>query len=381
MSDTDRLRLARAEGVGPVTYRRLLRRYPDPAEALAALPALARAGGRGTTPVIPTVASAEREIERIVKLRGRLLFVDRPAYPELLGLLDDAPPVLIVVGHAEALGLPSVALVGSRNASANGQRIAELLGHQLAQARRVVVSGLARGIDAAAHEGALRAGLTVACVAGGVDVPYPPEHARLQARIAQEGAVVSELPPGTVPQARHFPRRNRVIAGLALGVVVVEAAMRSGSLITARLAQEAGREVFAVPGSPLDPRCRGSNDLIRNGAHLVESAEDVLVNLPDHPTREGLERDPLFARPRRTPGLPEALAPWPAPDPGAADGSAVRETLLQLLGPAPTSVDELARRCQFSTATINSALMDLELAGRVEALPGNRFALVGEPGP
>ena len=381
MNDITLLRLARSEGVGPVTFRRLLRRYPDPAEALAALPALARAGGRTAPPHIPSVATTEREIERIARLKGRLLFVDRPGYPQLLGLLDDAPPVLIVLGRAEALDRPSVALVGSRNASANGQRIAEHLGQQMTESALVVVSGLARGVDAAAHQGAMRAGITVACVAGGVDVPYPPDHARLHTRIVAEGVVVGELPPGTAPQARHFPRRNRVIAGLSLGVVVVEAATRSGSLITARLAQEAGRELYAVPGSPLDPRCRGSNDLIRKGAHLVESVDDVLANLPDHPSREGLARDPLFARHQPPPGLPEPPPPWPAPEPAGGDTAEARTTLLQLLGPAPTSVDDLARRCQFSTATINSALMDLELAGRVEALPGNRFALVGEPGP
>ena len=382
MSDIDRLRLARTDGIGPVTYRRLLRRYPDPAAALAALPHLAAAGGRAHAPHVPSIASAEREIERIVRLKGRLLFVDQPDYPPLLGLLDDAPPLLIVLGDCAALSRRGVALVGSRNASANGQRLAELLAQELAAEGLAVVSGLARGIDAAAHQGALRSGLTVACVAGGVDVPYPPDHARLLARIAAEGAVVGELPPGTAPQARHFPRRNRVIAGLALGVVVVEAAIRSGSLITARLAQEQGREVLAVPGSPLDPRCRGSNDLIRNGAHLVENVADVLANLPDHPAREGLARDPLFARGAPLPGLTEAAAPWPEPaDPPAAAMSEVRATLLQLLGPAPTSVDDLARRCQFSPAAVNSALMDLELAGRVEALPGNRFALIGEPGP
>jgi DNA processing protein len=381
MSEVARLRLARAEGVGPVTYRRLLRRYPDPVAALDALPRLARAGGRAAAPLIPSVAATEREIERVARLKGRLLFVDQPGYPPLLNLLDDAPPVLLVLGRVEALHRRAVALVGSRNASANGQRLAELLAQQLAEDGVVVVSGLARGIDAAAHEGALRTGLTVACVAGGVDVPYPPEHARLQARIAAEGAVIGELPPGTPPQARHFPRRNRVIAGLALGVVVVEAAIRSGSLITARLAQEANRELFAVPGSPLDPRCRGSNDLIRNGAHLVESATDVLANLPEHPAREGLARVPLFARERPAAPPPEPPSPWVEPEGPVADGAQVRAALLQLLGPAPTSVDDLARRCQFSLATINSALMDLELAGRVEALPGNRFVLIGEAGP
>jgi DNA processing protein len=382
MSDIDRLRLARTEGVGPVTYRRLLQRYRSAAAALDALPGLARAGGRAIPPLIPSAASAEREIERIHRLKGRMLFLGGADYPPLLALLDDAPPVLAVLGEVGALHAQGVALVGSRNASANGQRLAELLAQQLAEARVTVISGLARGIDAAAHLGALRTGRTVACVAGGVDVPYPPEHAPLQTRIvAGGGAVASELPPGTQPQSRHFPRRNRIIAGLALGVVVVEAAMRSGSLITARLAQEANREVFAVPGSPLDPRCRGTNDLIRQGAHLVETAEDVLANLPDHPRREGLARLPGFRQAPPEPALQEPPAPFPPADGSAAEVERARITLLQLLGPSPTSVDDLARRCQFSAATINSALMDLELAGRVEALPGNRFALIGEPGP
>ncbi len=380
--DVARLRLARSEGVGPITYRRLLRRYGDPAAALDALPALARAGGRGTPLAITSADSAERELERVARLRATLLFVDQPGYPDLLALLDDAPPVLAVLGGVAALNTRAVALVGSRNASANGQRMAEQLAHELAQAGVTVVSGLARGIDAAAHEGALRAGVTVACVAGGIDVPYPPEHAGLQARIAAGGAVVAEAPPGTAPQARHFPRRNRVIAGLSLGVVVVEAAPRSGSLITARLAQEASRDVFAVPGSPLDPRCRGANDLIRQGATLVETAADVLGNLTDHPSREGVARLPLFARGPVPSGLPEPTPEWPEAEPPPAHESAsARARLLELLGPSPTSVDDLLRRCQLSAATVMSALLDLELAGRVETLPGNRVALLSEPGP
>jgi DNA processing protein len=382
-ADRDRLRLARSEGVGPITYRRLLRRFGSPAAALEALPGLARAGGRGAPLAVPPPSAAEREMERIARLGGKLLFVDTPSYPPLLALMDDAPPVLAVLGRPEALAARAVALVGSRNASANGQRLAERLAQQLAQAGLVVVSGLARGIDAAAHGGALRAGLTVACVAGGVDVPYPPEHAELQRRIAASGgAVVSEMPPGTAPQARLFIRRNRVIAGLSLGVVVVEAATRSGALVTARMAQDANREVFAVPGSPLDPRCRGTNDLLRQGAHLVEEAADVLAQLPDHPAREGLARLPLFVRDPPPADLPEPPAAWP--EDGVAPPGEVakaREALLELLGPAATSVDDLLRRCHLSASAILSALLDLELAGRVETLPGNRVALVADPGP
>jgi DNA processing protein len=376
----DRLRLARAEGVGPVTYRRLLARYGSVGTALEALPGLAQAGGRSTPLIVPSRQAAERELERIQRLQGRVLFLGDADYPPLLALLDDAPAVLTVLGSTAALCEPAVAVVGSRNASANGQRMAEKLAEDLAATGLVIVSGLARGIDAAAHQGALSTGRTVACVAGGIDVPYPAEHAALQARIAAGGAVVSEAPPGTAPQARHFPRRNRIIAGLSLGVVVVEAALRSGSLITARLAQDAGREVFAVPGSPLDPRCRGSNDLIRQGAHLTERAEDVVENLPDHPGREGLGRLPLFAHgppPEAAEGLEAAEDLVGA---GAGEVALARERVLGLLGPSPTAVDDLIRRCQLSAAAVMSVLLELELAGRVETLPGNRVAMLVEAG-
>lgn len=378
VADTlDRLRLARTEGVGPIAYRRLLRRYRSAAAALAALPDLAQAGGRSTAPATPSRNAAEREVEQLSRFGARFLFVDAPDYPPLLALLDDAPPVLALLGQIAALQPRAVALVGGRNASANGQRIAEDLAAELARGGLCVVSGLARGVDAAAHAGALAAGLTVAVVAGGLDIPYPPEHADLQRRIAESGAVLAELPLGTAPQARHFPRRNRIIAGLGLGVVVIEAAPRSGSLITARLAQEAGREIFAVPGSPLDPRCRGSNDLIRQGAHLTETAADVLDNLPDHPSREGLSRSPLFAR-GDTPGFAEPPA-WEEPAEPAAGLQHARRQVIEMLGPSPTLVDDLVRRCQFSAAAILAVLLELELAGRVEMLPGNRVALVSGP--
>ena len=380
-ADLDRLRLARTEGVGPITYRRLLRRFRSATEAIGALPDLARAGGRAAPLTVPPVATAERELERVHKLGARLLFLNEEAYPPLLALLDDAPAVVTVLGDIRAFAPRAVALVGSRNASVNGQRLAETLAQELAAAGLAVVSGLARGIDAASHEGALRGGLTIACVAGGIDMPYPPEHAALQQRIVDHGgAIVAEMPPGTAPQSRLFIRRNRIIAGLSLGVVVVEAAIRSGALVTARIGQDANREVFAVPGSPLDPRCRGANDLIRQGAHLVETAADVLSHLPDHPGREGLSRLPIFARGPAPEGMAEEFPPWPeTPDTSVPDISA-HEILLQLLGPSPTSVDDLLRRCQLSPATVMSALLDLELAGRVEALPGNRVALLSEPG-
>jgi DNA processing protein len=370
----NRLRLARTEGVGPVAYRRLLARFGTAGAALDALPGMARNGGR-IGMELASADAARREVEQVRKLGGRLIFLDDSDYPKILALLDDAPPVIAVYGDAAALSERAVALVGSRNASANGQRLAEAMAADLAQAGLVVVSGLARGIDAAAHQGALRTGRTVACIAGGFDTPYPAENAALQARIAEGGAVVAEAPLGTAPQARHFPRRNRIIAGLSVGVVVVEAALRSGSLITARLALENNRDVFAVPGSPLDPRNRGSNDLLRQGATLTETAADVLEHL-----RDGIARADLFAP--ATPGLaepPPALEP--APDLPASDLARVRRELLDLLGPAPTAVDDLIRRCQLSAAAVMSVLLDLEIAGRVEALPGSRFALLAEPGP
>ncbi len=363
-------RLARTEGVGPIAWRRLLTRYGSVTAALAALPRLARAGGRESPPAIPTAAEANQELDRLAKLGARLLVLDQPDYPPLLAMLDDAPPVIAVQGDVALLSARSVAVVGGRNASANGQRMAETLGADLARSV-AVVSGLARGIDAAAHNGALATGRTIAVVAGGLDMPYPPEHVALQARIAETGAVVSEAPLGTAPQARHFPRRNRIVAGLALGVVVVEAAQRSGSLITARIAQEAGREVFAVPGSPTDPRSRGANDLLRQGAILTETAADVLDNLPQHPIYPGLLATDVPA----PPGLAE---PRPDPPDDSLDLPHILSQVLDLLGPSPTAVDDVVRRCQFSPAAVMVALLELELAGRLELLPGNRVALLSD---
>jgi DNA processing protein len=372
----DRLRLARTEGVGPITYRRLMAQFASATEALLALPELARAGGRPHPPTIPSPREAERELAALRKLGGRMLFVGDEDYPAMVALLADPPPVLSMLGDAAALRGRAVGIVGARNASANGQRMAEALAADLAAQQLVVVSGLARGIDASAHVGALHVGLTVAAVAGGLDQPYPAEHADLQARIAARGAVISEAPMGTAPQSRHFPRRNRIIAGLSLGLVVVEAALRSGSLITARLAQQADRELFAVPGSPLDPRCRGSNDLIRQGAHLTESAEDVLANLPDDPRRLGLERSPAFARADRG-GFADTSDPWAVPAESDLDLGLVQAELVGLLDAAPTPIDELIRRSRYSPGAVMASLVQLELALRVEILPGNRVCRLG----
>ncbi|WP_215753535.1 DNA-processing protein DprA [Acetobacter sp. P5B1] len=273
------LRLARTESVGPRTWRRLLSQYHTAEAALEALPRLPQ---RGRVPlVIPSQDSILREIEATLLMGGRILTLLDADYPFLLKEIPDAPPVLSVLGDVAALSKPGIGLIGARNASSSGLRLAESLATELVEAGVSVVSGLARGIDTAAHKGALhRQGLTVAAIAGGLDKPYPLQNAHLQAEIAEKGAVVTEAPLGTAPLNRHFPRRNRLIAGMTLGCVVVEAAPKSGSLITARLVGEYGRELFAVPGSPLDPRCRGSNDLLRNGAVLTETVADILPHLP-----------------------------------------------------------------------------------------------------
>ncbi len=367
----DRLRLIRTEGVGPLTYRRLMARFGGVAQALAVLPELARAGGRAATK-IPSRGDVERELTQLSKIGGRFIFVDTPEYPEFLADMADAPPVLAVLGDIKLLSTRCVGVVGARNASANGMRTAEQLAMDLAQQKLTVVSGLARGIDAAAHKGAMATGRTIAAIAGGIDIPYPPENEKLQAQIAENGCVVAEAPFGTAPMAKHFPKRNRVIAGLSLGLVVIEAAVRSGSLITARMANEAGREIFAVPGSPLDPRCKGSNDLIRQGAHLTETAADVLANLPDHPARQGLARDPLFVHARS--GFAEKPTLWEAAS--EAEMTLGRRKIPDLVGSDPVMVDEIARRCQLSTAATMAVLLELEIAGRVEMLVGNRVARV-----
>ena len=363
----DWLRLIRSQRVGPVTFRQLLSRYGSAAAALEALPGLARRGG-GSLAVYPKAAAA-RELEALEALGARLLGLSEPDYPPRLAALDDAPPLLGVLGHAHLLNRPAVAMVGARNASANGRRLARQLALDLGTEGWVVVSGLARGIDAAAHEGALDGG-TLGVVAGGLDIVYPEENAALYEAIKAQGAILSEMPPGTVPQARHFPRRNRLISGLALGTVVVEAAPRSGSLITARLAAEQGREVMAVPGSPLDPRARGCNHLIREGATLVETAGDIVEALSRQTGPPAQEREP-----------PDYLAGMEG-ELDETELARARRALEELLGPTPVAVDELLRQCQVSPALVRMVLLEMELAGRIDRLPGNRVTMIaGDPDP
>ena len=365
LSDAERLdwlRLARSENVGPITFLALLDRFGSPAAVLDALPALARRGGRRRPIKFCSRAAAERELEAVGALGGRMIALVEPAYPEPLAAIADPPPVLAVRGRADLLLTDSIAVVGARNASANGLHFAERLAADLGAAGLTVVSGMARGIDASAHAGTIKTG-TVAVMGGGVDVVYPKENRSLFERLLADGAVISEAPLGTVPMGRHFPRRNRIIAGLARGVVVVEGAARSGSLITARLALEQGREVMAVPGSPLDPRASGPNRLIRQGATLVESANDVLDALA-----EG-GRSVLGETRQRWP----ADAALGAPEEEEAPADA-RETVAQLLGSSPVPVDMLVRQSRLTPAMVATILLELELAGRLERHPGNRVS-------
>jgi DNA processing protein len=357
----DWLRLARTETIGPITFYALLRRFGSAHAALEAVPQLGR---RDVT--VASRADAERELAALNRIGARVMCWGEPLYPKALEAVEDAPPILTLLGQPELLAAPIVAVVGARNASANGRRLAQDISAGLGEEGIVVASGMARGIDAAAHAGALATG-SIAVVAGGVDIVYPEENRGLYQALAAQGAVVAELPLGTEPQARHFPRRNRIISGMALGVVVVEAAAKSGSLITARFALEQGREVFAVPGSPLDPRCRGGNDLLRNGATLTENAVDVVTQLgpllrgapfipPNRPVRE--RELPLMAPPARPPS-------------GAIDDDSGLDLILEILSPTPVAVDEVVRQCHLSPAAVATLLLELELAGRVERHPGN----------
>ena len=328
----------------------------------------------GARPVaVMTRREAQAELAAIDRFGGRLVCWGEPFYPAGLAAVEDAPPVLTVLGPPDRLDRllrgPIVAVVGARNASANGRRLARDLAAGLGESGIVVASGLARGIDAAAHIGGLESG-TLAVVAGGADVVYPEENRGLYDALRREGAILAELPLGTEPLARHFPRRNRIISGLALGVVVVEAAAKSGSLITARYALEQGREVFAVPGSPLDPRSRGTNDLLRNGATLTETVGDILTQLG--PLLQG--HPPLPAQPRLPLRVAPPRPPMPAPAAPASEDAAL-ELIVEKLSPTPVAVDELVRQCQLSAAAVATLLLELELAGRIERHPGNLVSL------
>ena len=360
-----RIRLLRSPGIGPVSYAQLLRRFGTAMAAIAALPDLARASGRAS--VAAPVERIEREIAATRAAGARYLFHDSSLYPALLGQIDSAPPVLTYCGELALAGRPCVGLVGARNASAAAVKLAREFGCALAEKGFTVVSGLARGIDGGAHEGALAAadGGTVGVIASGIDIAYPPQHEKLQERIANEGLLFAEQPAGTQPRGPHFPSRNRIIAGLSLGTLVIEAAPRSGSLITARLAGEFGRELMAIPGSPLEPRSQGCNQLIREGAVLVQSPEDVAELLQG-----------FTGAPRSTFG---GQHPGPSTHDEAPEGEGATDPadLAGLLTTAPVGVDELIRQSGQAPGAVQMALLELEISGRLVRHAGGRVSLAG----
>jgi DNA processing protein len=355
----DRLRLIRSDNVGPRTFNSLLNHFGDARTALERLPDLARRGGASRSGRICSEEEARAEIAAAKRIGVSLVAPGEAAYPPRLATLDDAPPLLGVRGALDVQARPMIAIVGSRNASGAGLKFASQLARDLGDTGFVVISGLARGIDQAAHRATIESG-TVAVLAGGHDRIYPPEHADLLAALLERGGAISEMPLGHVPRARDFPRRNRLISGASLGVVVIEAAHRSGSLITARMAAEQGREVFAVPGSPLDPRAAGTNDLIKQGATLVTEASDVINAV-----------QPILERPT----VLEARESDDEPldfdiDPGE------RQRVVSLLGPSPVSLDDLIRMSGLSATIVRTVLLELELAGRLERHGGGLVSLI-----
>lgn len=351
-----RLRLIRTPHVGPVSWHQLMMRFGSGEAALAALPDLVLRGGAGKVRIAPADV-AEREIARVAELGARHIFSDEADYSPLLREVEGAPPVVVVRGDTAMLRRPCVAIVGARNASAAACRFARQMAADLAARDITVVSGLARGVDTAAHIGAL-GGSTAAVIASGIDIAFPTENARLQEKIAADQLLIAEQPPGAEPLARHFPSRNRIIAGLAQGTVVVEAAPKSGSLITARRAGDYGREVMAVPGSPIDPRAQGCNLLIREGATLIQTVDDVIEAL-----------GPIDARMVREPARGFVAAPA-----GLDAGEGDRRTIAELLGPTPVAVDELVRQSGCAAATVQLILLELELAGRIERHAGAKIS-------
>jgi DNA processing protein len=394
LSDEERfdwLRLIRSENVGPRTFRALLNNCGSARAALEALPELARRGGAARPIRVASAEEIERELEAAGRLGVRFVALCEPDYPPVLRQIDSAPPVLALAGREEALQQPAVAIVGSRNASAAGLTFADRLARGLGRAGYVVVSGLARGIDQRVHAASLETG-ALGVLAGGHAKPYPSEAVPLIERMVEFGAVVSEMPIEWEPRGRDFPRRNRIVSGLSLGTVVVEAARGSGSLITAKFALEQNRQVFAAPGSPLDPRAEGTNDLLKQGATICTSVDDVLASLEPTLSSDvfasleegGGDNEPMWgeqslfgvdpqATPRSRPGE-EFNNPVGACRPSDEGGDA-RDRIVALLGPSPISLDELARAAEASTREVRVAVMELELAGRIEFSGGDRVAL------
>ena len=358
----DWLRLIRSENVGPVTFFKLLERFGTAHAALQALPDLARRGGKKSIR-IAAKGAIEDELASLNDIGAELIAWSEPGYPSLLHHIEDAPPLISVLGHPHLLTKRAIAVVGARNASINGKKFARRIAEALGRGGLMVISGMARGIDAEAHAGALDTG-TVGVLAGGVDIIYPKENTTLYEALKDRGALISEITPGTRPQARHFPRRNRIISGVARGVVVIEAGARSGSLITARMALEQNRDVFAVPGQPDDPRSQGGNRLIRSGAILIEGAENVFETLNGLHAPSLDERE-IFDFKRKIPD-----------NPNDKEVDTARPVIEESLGSESVSVDEIIRNCQLSPAVVSTVLLELELAGRLERHPGNKVSMI-----
>lgn len=362
------VRLIRSENVGPVTFRALINHFGGAEAALAAVPELSRRGGRARPIRLCPADKAEAELERAEQAGAVPLFTIEPGYPTALAVIDAPPPLLYVKGDAALLDRPIVSIVGSRQCSAAGTKLARVFAKELGRAGYVVASGLARGIDAVAHEAALESG-TIAVVAGGIDVVYPPEHEVLQRTISEQGCLITEMPPAFVPRGKDFPRRNRIISGISFGVLIVEAARRSGTLVTARLAAEQGREVFAIPGHPLDPRAEGTNRLLKSGATLVTEPDDLLSALA-----------PLTGA-YPTTSYEEAEAEQTAePAPYAPLSDSDRDRVLAALGTAPIDIDSLVRGTRLEIRQVQVALIELALAGRIER-HGSGFISLSPDGP
>lgn len=371
----DRLRLLRTVGIGPVTFRALLKRFTTAGAAIEGAREIAKANGRKKPLYVPGRHRCEQELESASAFGAAAVFLGEPHYPAMLAATEDAPPMLFTKGNMALAETRAVGIVGARNASAAGLKLTRTIAAEIADAGFAVTSGLARGIDTAAHHAA-QPHRTIACIAGGLDVAYPAENESLQQAIAANGLVVTEMPFGTQPQARHFPRRNRLISGFSEGVLVVEAAVRSGSLITARFAADQGRDVFAVPGSPLDPRARGGNSLIKDGAMLVENAQDILAALPASSPVALPESPPI--RLARTQPLPartaieviHAESSVPKVTPREA------ESLLNLLSTTPVHTDDIVRQTGASTTEVMSAFLELELAGKIARHSGGKVSRI-----
>ncbi len=361
------LRLFRTDNIGPITFYQLVERFGSAQKALLALPELSKRGGRKKPLKAPDEKYIMREYKALKKLGGRIITYADKEYPLALSAIDDAPPVISAIGNIELLNKSCLAMVGARNASINGKKFAYKLAAELGAREQIIVSGLARGIDTSAHQGSINSG-TIAVVASGIDVVYPEENQKLYEEIAEKGLIIAESALGAKPYAAAFPKRNRIVSGIAKGVIVVEATQRSGSLITARLAGEQGRDVYAVPGSPFDPRAAGPNHLIREGATLIRNADDVmeiLMNFSGNALREPPTSIVNFMPPYHD-------------NQNEQPPEKAQEQILAHLSFSPILVDELLRACHLTISALQSSLLELELAGRIKRLPGNKIILLEE---